>query len=57
VKLIPATDDLFEHLKAKDDQARGRKGAKVMESSDEESELEEEVKIHESPNVTRSLEI
>lgn len=59
MKLIPATDELFELLKAKDDQVRGKKGAKVYESSEEESE-EEYVKTRgarESPVTSRTLEV
>lgn len=58
VKLIPATDELFENLKAKDEQVRGKKVTYVVESSDEESEQESIVKTHPSPELNiRSLEV
>ena len=48
VKLILVTDELFDHLKAKDEVARGKKGVTVVESSDEGSDLEDIVNTKES---------
>jgi hypothetical protein len=48
VRLIPVTDELFELLKAKDEQARGKKGVKVVLSSEEsEDELVKTLDISE----------
>lgn len=47
VTLVPVDDQLFDLLKSKDDQARGKKGAKVIDET-EESE-DEVVRATESP--------
>ena len=48
VKLTLVTDELFDHLRAKDEVARGKKGVQLVESSDEGSDIEDIVNTKES---------